>query len=179
MIHTKTIITNAFWQLLEEKPYSKITVRDIVDRCQINRNTFYYHFHDIPDLLEYAIKQDSDAIIQNYIRSGSLQDCLSLLVQYTTRHHAAILHIYRSVQREVFQRELDRIASYMVAEYIDFITADAPPDPDDRLLVIRFYKCMLVGITLDWLDNHMSYDPVDSFIRFEKIFSDLDRQLLH
>lgn len=37
MNRTKSAITNAFWQLLEEKPYSKITVKDIVDRCQINR----------------------------------------------------------------------------------------------------------------------------------------------
>ena len=56
MNRTKEAIVNAFWELLEEKPYNKITVKDIVDRCQINRNTFYYHFHDIPELLESIIK---------------------------------------------------------------------------------------------------------------------------
>lgn len=44
MIRTKEIIRDAFWELLEEKPYNKITVQDIVNRCQVNRNTFYYHF---------------------------------------------------------------------------------------------------------------------------------------
>lgn len=52
MNHTRAAIINAFWQLLDEKPYNKITVKNIVERCQVNRNTFYYHFHDIPELLE-------------------------------------------------------------------------------------------------------------------------------
>lgn len=52
MIRTKEIIRDAFWELLEEKPYNKITVQDIVNRCQVNRNTFYYHFQNIPALME-------------------------------------------------------------------------------------------------------------------------------
>ena len=44
MNRTKLAIVDTFWQLLEEKSYHKITVQDIVDRCQVNRNTFYYYF---------------------------------------------------------------------------------------------------------------------------------------
>ena len=47
MIRTKEIIRDAFLELLEEKPYNKITVQDIVNRCQVNRNTFYYHFQGL------------------------------------------------------------------------------------------------------------------------------------
>ena len=50
MKKTKEIIIDAFWQLLEEKPFNKITVQNIVERCALNRNTFYYHFQDIPNL---------------------------------------------------------------------------------------------------------------------------------
>ena len=47
MKRTKELLTDTFWELLEEKAYSKITVNDIVSRCDVNRNTFYYHFQDI------------------------------------------------------------------------------------------------------------------------------------
>lgn len=66
MNRTKDAIIEAFWQLLEEKAYNKITVKDIVNRCQINRNTFYYHFHDIPELLEETVKSVTDQIIRTY-----------------------------------------------------------------------------------------------------------------
>lgn len=41
---TKQAIKAAFLELLDEKPLNKISVRDIVERCGINRNSFYYHF---------------------------------------------------------------------------------------------------------------------------------------
>ncbi|MGN1277577.1 MAG: TetR family transcriptional regulator, partial [Floccifex sp.] len=58
MNRTEKLIMNSFLSLLEKKPYNKITVKDIVEDCQVNRNTFYYHFHDIPDVLEKYLKED-------------------------------------------------------------------------------------------------------------------------
>ena len=73
MNRTELVIAKAFWQLLEEKPYSKITVKNIVERCEINRNTFYYHFHDIPDLLDRILKRnanDISPIFQKSLNNG-------------------------------------------------------------------------------------------------------------
>ena len=71
MNRTKQAIVNTFWQLLEEKPYSKITVQDIVDRCHVNRNTFYYHFQDIPSLAELSVEGWTDEIIKKHGVFGS------------------------------------------------------------------------------------------------------------
>lgn len=158
MNRTKNAIMAAFWQLLEEKPYSKITVKDIVDRCQINRNTFYYHYHDIPELLEYAVKTDTDHIIKTYSKYGSLIDCFTPLVNHCINRKKSILHIYRSVQREIFLNELDRIAFYAVTQYVDTVTSELPLRLEDKTLLIRFYKCTIVGIFLDWLNEGMGYD---------------------
>lgn len=46
----------AFWDLLEEKPYSKITVGEVVKRAQVNRNAFYYHFDNLDELANYALE---------------------------------------------------------------------------------------------------------------------------
>lgn len=174
MIRTKSAIVDVFWKLLEEKPYSKITVKDIVNSCQINRNTFYYHFHDIPELLEYMIKEDADYIIQTYsnLEDGSLIDCLIPIIQYSTRRKKAVLHIYHSVQREVFLENLERITYYVVTQYIDAVTADKSIDPEDKALMIRFYKCILVGVTLDWLSARMGYDIIGSFLRLTELLPD-------
>ena len=67
---TKEIIAKTFTELLDEKPMSKITVKDIVERCGVNRNTFYYHFKDIPDVAPGAFQKAGkpDAfLLQNQI----------------------------------------------------------------------------------------------------------------
>ena len=53
---TRQIILHTLTELMNEKPLSKITVKDIVERCGVNRNTFYYHFRAIPDAVEEMVK---------------------------------------------------------------------------------------------------------------------------
>ena len=48
---TKMAIKATFIKLLNERPLNRITVKDIVEECGVNRNSFYYHFEDIPALL--------------------------------------------------------------------------------------------------------------------------------
>ena len=52
---TKEAIAQAFEGLLEKRSIDKITVKDIVTECGVNRQTFYYHFRDIYDLMEWAL----------------------------------------------------------------------------------------------------------------------------
>lgn len=176
MNRTKTAIIETFWQLLEESPYNKITVKDIVDRCQINRNTFYYHFQDIPELLEYTIKRDADQIIQTYSKFGSPLDCLAPLVEHCLKKKKALLHIYRSAHREAFVTQLERICLYVITQYIETVTADLTLLPEDKKLLIRFYKCTLVGIFLDWLENRMSYDLLKGFERITDLLGGSGQQ---
>ena len=55
---TKDAIAKALTDLLQERPIEKITIKDITDRCGINRQTFYYHFSDIYDLMEWTLDKE-------------------------------------------------------------------------------------------------------------------------
>lgn len=81
MNRTKKVIIDVFWQLLEEKPYSKITVQNIVERCQISRNSFYYHFQDIPALVEYSIQEWTEQVIKNNFDFESPSKCIIPIVR--------------------------------------------------------------------------------------------------
>lgn len=176
MNRTKTAIASAFWQLLDEKSYSQITVKDIVTRCLINRNTFYYHFHDIPELLEYSCKNEIDHIIQTYTCFGSPIDCIAPFVEIGKERKKAFLHIYRSVQRETFFKELERLCLYIVSEYVNTATDDLPLCGEDKELLIRFYKCTLVGVLLDWMNRSMDYDLRKAMERICYLFSGAGKQ---
>ena len=66
----------------------------------------------------------------------------------------------------------------MVTKYIDTATATLTLPPEDRTLLIRFYKCSLVGVYLDWLDNGMNYNLEKSFIRITELFQDSGKQAI-
>ena len=62
---TKQAIKASFMKLLSQKPLNKISVRDIVEDCGINRNSFYYHFQDIPSLLGEIVTEQTDQLIRH------------------------------------------------------------------------------------------------------------------
>jgi AcrR family transcriptional regulator len=57
VLRTKKFIRKAFYDLIEEKGYEGITIQDIADRAMINRNTFYLHYQNKPDLLETCMNE--------------------------------------------------------------------------------------------------------------------------
>ena len=73
---TKEIIIRTLFELLNEKPLAKITVKDIVERCGVNRNTFYYHFRDISDVVESALLREVDNAFEHPVEVDSMLECL-------------------------------------------------------------------------------------------------------
>lgn len=69
-IRSKTLIRNALVSLMQEKPFEKITITDIVRRADINRGTFYAHFKDSREVLE-RIRSDALSEMKQAIYSVS------------------------------------------------------------------------------------------------------------
>ncbi len=46
-IYTKKSIMDSFVKMLSQKPFDKITIKDIIEGCGLNRGTFYYYYDDI------------------------------------------------------------------------------------------------------------------------------------
>ena len=115
---TEREIKRSFIKLLNEKPLSKISVRDIVEDCGINRNSFYYHFQDIPALLEEIVSEQSAAIIQKYPQPDSLEECFRAAFEFALSNKRAAYNIFNSVNRDLLDRELLRLCDKTVSAYI-------------------------------------------------------------
>ena len=115
---TKKEIKNTFLEMLEEMPLNQITVKGLTERCGINRNSFYYHYQDIPALIEEIITEDADEIISNYSSIDSMQIGLKAVLDFASSKRKAILHIFNSVNRDIFERDLWKVCEYVVIQYL-------------------------------------------------------------
>ena len=61
---TKKVIAASLKRLLEQKPLTKITVTDIARDCHISRHTFYYHFRDVYDLMEWICRVEVERLLE-------------------------------------------------------------------------------------------------------------------
>lgn len=140
---TKQAIETAFLQLLNEKPLNKISVRDIVEKCGINRNSFYYHFQDIPSLIAEIITSYTDQLIEEYPTISTLDECCEMAFRYALQNRSAVMHIYHSVNRDLFEESTMRLCEYAVTTYIDTAFPQHQLPEADRRAEIRFTKCQL------------------------------------
>ena len=155
---TKEIIIRTLFELLNEKPLAKITVKDIVECCGVNRNTFYYHFRDISDVVECALLREVDQVFERPVEVDSVLECLEVLVNLIGENKKAMLHIYCSVQRETFTSALDKMCQYIVKQYVIHNFEEEIMKKEDMKALMHFYKCVMTGVILDWMDHRMSYD---------------------
>ena len=72
---TRRAIKETFLKLLNQRPLNQITVKDIVEDCGINRNSFYYHFEDLPALVEEIVDEQVLALIKNHPTISSVEEC--------------------------------------------------------------------------------------------------------
>lgn len=158
MLGTRETIIKVFTELLDEKPIKSITVKDIVERCNVNRNTFYYHFQDIPSLVQGMLEEKMDQLIENHYHAGQPIECIRPLIQYGLKNKRAVLHVYRYVPREVFLSYLDRLALRLMQEYFSTATEGVSVPEENVAALILFYKCSMVGLLLDWLDKGLEGD---------------------
>ena len=88
---TRKAIIASFLKLLNQRPLNQITIKDIVEDCGINRNSFYYHFEDLPDLVETVIQEEADRIIAEHAAVSSLEECLDIALDFALNNKKAVL----------------------------------------------------------------------------------------
>jgi AcrR family transcriptional regulator len=79
---TKAELALSLKKLTETMPLEKITIGDIAADCGVNRQTFYYHFHDIYELVEWIFSESANAIAEKKSfgmwRQGLIELCLAV-----------------------------------------------------------------------------------------------------
>ena len=153
---TKKAIMESFLHLMEKKPLDKLTVRDIVDDCGINRNTFYYYFQDI-----YAVLEEyCDQIVADLPQEGSIIDTVSALYnrieQFVSEHRRAAKSLAFSLGFEGLDRYFGERFEPVMATIITQKYGFTPSK-----IFLRFLRHGLIGLGLCILRGEKLSDNIE------------------
>ena len=98
---TKRALAASFEKLLRHRSFDKITVKDIVEDCGVNRQTFYYHFHDVYDLIEWIFQDAADNMDAESLDYNDWTSSLEALLKFLQDNRMLILNAYNSISHEV------------------------------------------------------------------------------
>ena len=156
---TKRALEASLKKLLLEKPLHKITVSDITDDCGINRMTFYYHFKDIYDLVEWSCQEDASRALAGKKTYETWQQGLLQIFEAVQENKPFILNVYRSVSREQVENYLYRVTYDLLEGVVEEKAAGMTVREEDKEFIADFYKYAFVGLTLEWVRTGMKEDP--------------------
>ncbi len=155
---TKKALEQAFLQLLSEKPFKKITVSDITNKCGVNRMTFYYHFEDVYDILDYTLKFESQKVLNGKYESDTWNKGMENIFVMCLKYKDLLINAYRFNSRGNVEEILDPIV-FQLTYHVVKEEADGHNVKEENLIfVANAYKHLLIGIVLDWINDNMKVD---------------------
>lgn len=166
---TKDAILDCVWQLLEKKDPDKMTVKEICENCGINRNTFYYHFTDLIDVLDAMLEREHERFISKEKTSSMLED-YNARVDFLIRHRKAVENIYHSQMRDHFTRFMNRWSAEFIRPYVKEAAAGRDLSDEDLNYICSFYECALEGLIYRWLERDMPVVSTDVHELFAQSF---------
>ena len=157
---TKRALEASLKRLLLQKPLNKITINDITEDCGVNRMTFYYHFKDIYDLVDWILAEDAAKALENRRNFENWTDAFLDILRQLQENKALVMNVYRSVSREQVEQYLYKQLDPMLRDFIERKAAEISVQDADKQFIVDFYKYALVGMVLEWIRKDMKEDPV-------------------
>lgn len=152
---TRQAIMYSMLKLLQEKSIDKITVKDICEMCEINRNTFYYYYSDIYQVLEELLRTETEKSLKEKQENHSFyEDCLKkyhLILEYKK----AIYHLYNSKNRDLILKYLYDITENYMEKYVLKEVEGKKLSAEDIQFIVDFYSNSMIGSILRWMQRGM------------------------
>ncbi len=156
---TKLAIAYAFKALLAEKPYNKITIGDIAQRCDINRQTFYYHFHDIIELTEWICETEGAGALKKTAAYSTWREGFLRIFEILRQDKVFVTNIYRHTPIEYLNRYLYRLTYELIYKVVAEQATSMDVCKEELEFIANFYKYGIVGIVTEWIASDMTDDP--------------------
>ena len=129
---TKRALEISLKNLLLQKPVNKITINDIAEDCGINRITFYYHFKDIYDLIEWSCEEDARRAIEGNKTYDTWQQGFLNIFHAVAANKPFILNVYRSVSREQIEQYLYRVVYDLLIGVVEELATGMSVREEDK-----------------------------------------------
>lgn len=167
--NTKLLLANTLKELLKRKPFAKVTVTEIIKLSEVNRNTFYYHFEDIYDLLLWFLNQEAINKVRNYDSIDDINDAINFTLDYIDENRKFLKNIINSVGEHDLKRFLSKDFLEIIGNYIRLAEKEMKIniDEDYRNFLTTYITEAIAGILIELIykKGPAPHDKINYFIQ--------------
>lgn len=166
---TKQALANALKEVIAEKPFDKIVIKDIVKRCNLNRQTFYYHFKDKYDLMNWIYYTETARFMNQYNSIDNWTEGLCALCYYMQANKSFYTHALSTSGQNSFPDYLLQYIRDISLALVEERKGEKEIDIKKWDFVVEFCSIACVGLIIRWSQNGMRDDPQEYIAQIKSI----------
>lgn len=156
---TKRALAQSLKNMLLKKPLNKITINDIAEDCGINRMTFYYHFKDIYDLVEWVCLEDARRALDEKKSYDTWQQGFIQTFEVVRENKPFVMNVYRCVHQEQVEKYVKPLVDHLILNILNEESGAKKVREEDKEFIAQVYSYVFVGLMMDWIKADMQEDP--------------------
>ncbi|MBP1560445.1 MAG: TetR/AcrR family transcriptional regulator C-terminal domain-containing protein [Oscillospiraceae bacterium] len=171
-MYTKKALSESLKRFMQTKPFSKITVSEIIGDCGLNRKTFYYHFADTRDLLKWTFEQEAIEVVKGFDLLIDYKDAILFTMDYLEQNQHMLNCVYDSVGRDELKiflyNDFFEIGNMIVSSAEKAVGKHLPEEY--KRIVVTFYTEGIAGIIIEWMKGEIKYNKATTVEYISSLF---------
>lgn len=155
---TKKALAASLKKIMRKKPLGKITVREIIEDCGVNRKTFYYHFRDIYDLVKWIFEEEAIEIVRQYDLILDYQDAIEFVMNYVEENKLLCNCAFDAIGRDELKRFFQNDFLSIVTSIVEQLSEGKTIPDDYKKFLINFYTEAIASLIVNWIRNKETCD---------------------
>lgn len=166
---TKKALAMSIKELMKKIPLTKISVQEISDNCGLNRQTFYYHFKDKFDLVNWIYYTEVMKSIGNCKSYDNWSDGMYKTLFYLSNNKSFYINALNTPGQNAFDEYFFNITFELIMGVIMDLSKCMTISDMDKKFIADFYTHAFVGIVVQWIKNGMKLSPQVMVYKLQEI----------
>lgn len=158
---TKKALAQSLKNLMKETSLDKITIKDITINCGVNRQTFYYHFKDIYNLVEWIYDVEAVESIKKYRSYNTWQQGFKMICEYIKNNLDFSINCIHSKGKYILEKILYNITFDLIIGVVKEISLGKNINIKEQNFIADFYTYAFIGSIMQWIKNGAIEKPED------------------
>ncbi len=167
----KVLLADSFKELVLEKSVEKITIKEITDRAGVIRVTFYNHFQDKYELLEWICREEIVNPVRILLQNHMHREAMMFMFTAMQKNKEFYTHVARTSGQNSFENTMQKLISEMIEEI--FVSEGAAGQKKYSWLsagwAADYYAMSLTYVLMSWIGKDMSVPPEEMVDLYEYV----------
>ncbi|MBR3149421.1 MAG: TetR/AcrR family transcriptional regulator C-terminal domain-containing protein [Eubacterium sp.] len=180
-MRTKRKMADALKELMQTNSFEKITVSDIAELSKIHRQTFYYHFQDRYELLDWMLYQELLVPLLDGLNFDNMYDKLENMFA-TMKKDKKFYHNALKINSEDLTRYVSRVATEQFTDVVKEVgrkNGIEGIDHDSDIVIAEFFGYGITGVVMSWANRGMKESPEVMTGRIHNLFDACKKVLMN